>query len=477
MTAIAWVLLVLLVVAAGAAVALLVARARGVAELQAARAQQQADAARLAEFESSARRSVELLSSAQAEAARLGERIAQSEARHEEALSALAAQYEERLSAERRTSAEYRERVAAEIVEMRRQFEAVIKSHAGEALKQSAEHLLRLTESKLKDDAERQTRERELSRKAVEALVGPIAESLKKTGGAIEQLQQDRAASSARISEQVQQVAAGAEQLRRETANLTQALRKPHVRGRWGELQLRRVVELAGMRDWCDFSEQENTTGPDGDPLRPDLIVRLPNERTIVVDAKTNIEAYLEALEAPTEPDRAAHLDRFARHVSDQASALGKKGYWSRFEGSPDFVVMFIPGDQFIDGALSRRPDLLDHAAAQRVILASPSTLIGLLRAVYVGWREQRVAERAEELIRLGRELHERVAVVLGHATKLGESLAGAVDKYNDFQASLDRRIMPTLRRFEELEARSARELPEPPMIETRPRLGAPSEG
>ena len=236
---------------------------------------------------------------------------------------------------------------------------------------------------------------------------------------------------------------------------------KPHVRGRYGEIQLRRVAELAGMVNECDFFEQSQTRGPDGTALRPDMVVKLPSNRVIVVDAKTNIQGYLDAMSAATPAEADGHLDRFARHVSEQATALARKKYWTQYDGSPEFVVMFIPGDQFVDAALQRQPELLERAAEQGVILASPATLIGLLRAVAVGYKEQALAKAAEELRELGKELHERVATAMGHAARLGKSLNSAVDSFNDFVGSYERRVEPHLRRFEDAGVKSAKDLPE----------------
>ncbi len=258
--------------------------------------------------------------------------------------------------------------------------------------------------------------------------------------------------------------------LRDETSKLSQSLRKPHVRGRYGEIQLRRVAELAGMSALCDFTEQDQSNDRDGNVTRPDMIVTLPNERTIVVDAKTNIHAYLEAIEASNPDEAEAHLQRFAGHVADQAAALAKKKYWSAYEGSPEFVVMFIPGDHFIDAALSRRADLLESAAQQGVLLASPSTLIGLLRAVAIGYQEQRLAKAAEELRRLGKEFHERAAVAYTHIVKVGENLGKAVDAYNQFVGSYEKRLEPTLRKFEQEGAKSSKELPPIVELEIKPR-------
>jgi DNA recombination protein RmuC len=244
------------------------------------------------------------------------------------------------------------------------------------------------------------------------------------------------------------------------------------VRGRYGEMQLKRVAELAGMSAYCDFCEQDSTMDGDGNALRPDMLVKLPSGRVVVVDAKTNIRGYLDALQAGTTAEADGHLERFAKHVADQAAALARKQYWRQYDGSPEFVVMFIPGDQFIDAALARQPEILESAARQGVILASPSTLIGLLRAVHVGYKEQKLAAAAEELKRLGVEFHDRAAVAFGHIADLGGLLERTVNKYNEFVGSYRSRLEPTLRKFEEEGAKSGKELPAAVEVTVRVREG-----
>ncbi len=349
---------------------------------------------------------------------------------------------EERLGAEvahaeemgrEREAAIQREKVA--MVEQQAAFEKKVReafgSLAADALKANQTQFLALAEQKF-----------EAKRGAMDELVRPIAETLKKTGEKLAVIEQ-----------------AGNE-LRGETGKLVRALREPHVRGRYGEIQLKRVAELAGMSAFCDFAEQDQTRGLDGAPLRPDMIVKMPSGRVVVVDAKTNIQAYMDAIGAATPEAAEVCLDRFARHVAEQATALARKKYWAQYDGSPEFVVMFIPGDQFVDAALSRQPEILERAAEQGVILASPATLIGLLRAVAVGYAEERLARQASDLLVLGKELHDRFATAMGHAAKVGRALNGAVDSYNDFVGSYERRLEPVMRKFEEGGVKSGKELP-----------------
>jgi DNA recombination protein RmuC len=325
---------------------------------------------------------------------------------------------------------------------------------AGEALRTSNEEFLRLAQTAFA--AQRGEAEAELARRAaaVESLVAPVARALERTQQSLEQVGRDQAGLRAQVVEMSQ----GNQALRSETSKLVQALRRPNVRGRYGEVQLERVIELAGMKNYCDFTPQGGLRDEEGKLARPDLIVKLPNGRVIAIDAKTNLDAYLDALDEPAEADK--HLDRYAETVMLQAQKLARKAYWTNFDASPEFVVMFIPGDQLVDAALERRPELIEYAAERSVVIASPSTLIGLLRAVHVGWREKNLSDSAQELFELGRELHQRAAIVLEHAAVVGESIERARRSYNDFVGSIHSRLVPTLRRFEERDARSAKELP-----------------
>ncbi len=310
------------------------------------------------------------------------------------------------------------------------------------------------------------------------ALVKPINETLEKTREKLDVIERARAESFGKITEQIAQMTGANAALTNETGRLAKALSRPEMRGQYGEIQLRRVAELAGMVSYCDFSEQASVRDADGALLRPDMIVRLPNERVIAVDAKCNTYAYLEAVNAKDDDERKAHLQRFGRHVADQAKKLGDKKYWSHWEGSPEFVVMFVPGDHFVDAALAERPDLIEHAAASNVILASPSTLIGLLRAVAVGWREARLADEARELFELGKELHERAAVAFGHAASLGKAINASVERYNKLVGSIDSRLVPTLAKFEDAGVTSGKPLESPTRVElpVRPFENAPAD-
>jgi DNA recombination protein RmuC len=405
------------------------------------------------------------------ENAGLGKRIAALEGEIEAAAGLHRAELDRAsaVMAEQVKAVEGRERMLRdEIAQTRAQMREAFGTLSAEALSKTTGEFLKLAGERLGKEREASAAELEKRRAAVEQLVKPIAETLAKTDAKLGQIESAWTADRATLAEQMRAMGVAGQSLQAETAKLVRALREPHIRGRYGELQLRRVAELAGMSPLCDFAEQSQTVDADGNALKPDMVVKLPSGRVVVVDAKTNIRAYLEALEAGTEPEREACLERFARHVGEQATALARKKYWSQYDGSPEFVVMFIPGDQFIDAALSRQPEILERAAMQNVLLAGPATLIGLLRAVAVGYHEQKLAEAAEELRDLGIELHERAAVAFGHISKLGASLNAAVDRYNDFVGSYEKRLEPALRRFEGAGARSGKELPEVGIVEAK---------
>lgn len=355
--------------------------------------------------------------------------------------------------------------------DMRAKFQAL----AGEALKDNHASFLRLAAERLSTEHQKGANELDQRRTAFEQLVAPIRDTLRKTEERLGAFSMSWAEDKAALGTRLEAASRDGQRLAEETGRLVKALSKPEIRGRYGEIQLRRVAELAGMTAYCDFTEQTTGANDAGQRLRPDLIVRLPNERVVPVDAKTNTHAYIEAVSATTDEERAGHLARFARHVREQIDKLSRKEYWNLDEGSTPFVVMFIPGDQFLDAALARDPELLEFAASKNVVIASPSTLIGLLRAVHVGWREATVAAQARELFALGKELHERAAVFLGHFAKVGESLATAIKRYNDAVGSVETRLLPSLRKFDEAGAGSGKSLPEAAFIEARPReLDAP---
>jgi DNA recombination protein RmuC len=308
----------------------------------------------------------------------------------------------------------------------------------------ASEHQLQRSLQALNADAA-QRNSAELSR-----LMSPLQASLNKVEEQVAAVERDRIGAYAGLREQVRSMHATSEQLRAETAQLVTALRAPQVRGRWGEHQLRRIVELAGMVEHCDFDEQPSTTTEDG-TLRPDLVVTLAGGKHIVVDAKVPFAAYLEAMEARDDATRQSRLTAHARALKAHVDALSAKRYPLRFTPSPEFTVLFVPADTFLDAALQQEPALLEHAFAQDIVVATPSTLIALLRTIAYTWRQDALAANATSVRDLGRELHARLSVMGGHVTKLGSSLTHAVEAYNKTVASLESRVLVTARRFEDL--------------------------
>ncbi|HWW32845.1 MAG TPA: DNA recombination protein RmuC [Steroidobacteraceae bacterium] len=323
-------------------------------------------------------------------------------------------------------------------------------SLAGEALRANSELFLQLARETLGRDqavAQGAMKEREA---AVAQLVLPLRAALERTEAQVNALERERREAFASLRTQIENLSGGQAQLSRETRNLATALRRPEVRGRWGELTLRRLVELAGLTEHCDFTEQPSVAGEAG-LLRPDLVVHMPDARDLVIDAKSPLEAYLAALEAPTEDERAQALRRHASQVEARVRDLASKSYWSQFERSPEFAVLFLPGDQFLSAALAERPDLLETALGQGVIITTPSTLIALLKTVAYGWRQSEVAHNAAIIRDLGQELYRRLGSFDGHLARMGQRLASAVEAYNTAVGSLERHVLPQARRFTEL--------------------------
>lgn len=348
---------------------------------------------------------------------------------------------------------------SAQVEQAEARIRAAFDASAAETLRANSEMFLRMAREVFGRDqavAHGALKEREM---AIAQLVDPLRIALEKTEAQVQALERERRDAFTALRTQIETLATGQVQLQRETRNLVTALRRPEVRGRWGELTLRRVVELAGMAEHCDFTEQLHVVGEEG-ALRPDMVVHMPDARDLVVDVKTPLDAYLEALDAVTDESRQLALKRHAQQVEQRVRQLASKSYWSQFERSPEFAVLFLPGDQFLGAALAERPELLDTALKQSVIIATPSTFIALLKAVAYGWRQSHVAQNAAIIRELGQELYRRLGNFTGHLGKLGQRLGAAVEAYNAAVGSLERQVMPQARRFPELGVTSDAPLP-----------------
>lgn len=369
-------------------------------------------------------------------------------ARAAEERGARVAELEARLEAERAAAAEK----LALLDDARTKLSDAFRALSADALARSSSSFLELARASLERYQEGARGDLEKRERAISELLSPVKDSLGKLDQEIRAMEKAREGAYGAVTAQLRSMAEAQGELRAEAANLVKALRAPQARGRWGELQLRRVVELAGMIEHCDFHEQASVEGEAG-RLRPDLVVHLPGGRHVVVDAKAPLQAYLEAVEAKDDGARRAKLADHARQIRDHVMALSRKAYWEQFRPTPEFAVLFLPGESFYAAALEEDPALLEAGVENRIIVATPTTLIALLKAVAYGWRQEAAAENAEAVAALGRDLYKRMSDLGGHFARLGRQLELTVEAYNRAVGSLESRVLPQARRFEALSA------------------------
>lgn len=340
---------------------------------------------------------------------------------------------------------------------------------SNQALSRNNNSFLKLAEENLKRFQSEAKADLNTREKAIEQLVKPINEALQQTSKQIHEIEKERKESYGSLRSTIDQMTKSQQQLQQETQNLVQALRRPEVRGQWGEMTLRRLAELSGMVAHCDFFEQTHTNTETGS-IRPDMIVKLPEQRDIIVDAKTPLDAYLSAVQAKEDSVRQRELKRHAQVIRSRVRELSRKNYWAEYSNSPEFVVLFIPGEQFLAAALEVDPALLEDSMSQNIILATPTNFIALLRAVSYGWKQQALAENAENIRELGETLYKRLSTFGNHLTKLGSSLGSSVNHFNKAVGSLERQVLPGARKFTEMGISSKNEITDLPPVEQQPR-------
>lgn len=345
------------------------------------------------------------------------------------------------------------------------------KALSAEALSSNNESFLNLAKTTLETYQQAAQGDLEKRQQAIQKTVEPVGEALKRFNERVAKIEERRTETDAGLREKLQQLVESQIQLSRTTGSLVQALRAPQVRGQWGEMQLRRTVEIAGMLNYCDFEEQPSVETADGQRQRPDLLIHLPNSRQVVVDSKVPLAAYLDALESEDSARQTERMQAHARHLRDHIKALSAKLYWTQFDHSPEFVVLFIPNEAIFSAALEQDPSLIELGVLNQVILATPTTLIALLKAIAYGWQQDAIAREAKEISVLGKELYERIGVVAGHFAKVGKSLDQTVAHYNKAVSSVETRLLSTAKKFQALDSASSADLPEVKAIEKIPTL------
>ena len=337
------------------------------------------------------------------------------------------------------------------------------------SLRANSDTFLQLARQNLETHQEKARSELSEREKAVEALVKPIRDALEASNKQITELEKSRSEAYGSIRNHLEAMQLSQQSLTQETQNLVKALRRPEVRGQWGEITLRRLVELAGMVEHCDFIEQVHVVGDDK-VIRPDMIVNMPDQRQLVVDVKTPLDAYLAAAEAPDDAQRKLALERHAKNVRSHIRLLASKAYWTQFDESPEFVILFIPGDQFLSAALGEEPDLIEYALSQQIILATPTSFVALLKAVAYGWRQLALADNAKEIRVLAEDLYGRLGTFVTHMNKVGRQLASSVENYNRAVGSLERSVLPGARKFTELGVHAKKDIEKLESLEPVPR-------
>ena len=360
--------------------------------------------------------------------------------------------------------------------ELEKRFSDAFKALSGEALKANNRSFLELAKEHLNAQQLKSKGDLEKRKQAIEALLKPINESLKTFGEKVGEIEKARVGTYEALKEQVLSLAEGQTRLRNETGNLARALNTPRVRGSWGEIQLKKVVELAGMLEHCDFEQQQSKDRDDGSRARPDMVVHLPGGKQIIIDAKAPLEGFLAALEAEDKKEKEVRMKDHARHIRMHIKELGGRSYWEQFENTPEFVVLFLPGESFFSAALEVEPGLIDEGVQQKVILATPTTLIALLKVVAYGWRQENLAQQSREISKLGKEIYDRVSDVAKNWTAVGKGLRTAVESYNKAVNNLESRVLVSARKMKELPIDlSKKEITDNPMVEVVPRnLQAP---
>ncbi len=409
--------------------------------------------------------------SAEAVNSELRQQIAQKEAAIDQLRDELNAERQTRVEALTKLEAAQKsfEEQKALIETMKKEMTDTFNALSAAALKSSSEDFLRLASEslgKVVSDTKGKLGEHQA---AMDGMIKPLSETLKRYEEQIKAMEENRHKAYGSLEEQLRSLALTHENLQRETSNLVSALRKPQVRGRWGEMQLRRVAELSGMSMHCDFTEQQSVDTDKG-WIRPDMIVHLPMGREIVVDSKVSLEAYLDAIAAQTDEEKKVKLERHAQQVRAHMVKLASKDYWSQFRQSPEFVVLFIPGEVFLSPAVEIDNSLIEDGIEKRIIIATPTTLIALLRAIAYGWRQEQMTKNAEQISMLGKELYDRISTMAKYFGELGSAIEKSIASYNKVIGSMESRVLPSIRKFRELGATGAEEIPALEQVDQKPR-------